>query len=70
MARINAKERDKKERRWRRVKKRKGIEAQRVKPPNPSREVDELIEDEEQNGRQERKKKQRVGLQPNYPGIL
>ena len=45
VARINAKERDKKERQGRRTKKRKGIEAS----PTPSRATDALIGDEEQN---------------------
>ena len=46
---INAKEREKKEREARRAKKRKGIEALRVKHPTPSRATDALIGDEEQN---------------------
>ena len=40
---INAKERDKKERKLRRGKNRKGIEALRVKHPTPSRATDALI---------------------------
>ena len=35
------------------MKKRKGIEAPRVKHPAPSRAIDALIGDEEQNGNQE-----------------
>ena len=46
-ARMNAKERDKKERKVRRVKIRKGIEAQRVKHPTPSRATDALTGEEE-----------------------
>ena len=42
-----------------RAKKRKGIEAQRVKPPNLFRAIDALIGDEEPNGKQEKKKKKK-----------
>ena len=38
----------------RRAKKRKGIEAQRVKPSTPFQETDGHIEDEEENGRQKK----------------
>ena len=62
LARINAKERE-----ARRAKKRKGIEAQRVKLPTPSREIDALIGDD---GQKERKKKQGAGPQSSYPGFL
>ena len=48
MARINAKKRDKKERKGRRIKIRKGIEAQRVKPPIPTRKNNAIMGDEEQ----------------------
>ena len=65
-ARINAKERDGEERKVRRVKKRKRIEAQRAKHPTPSRTIDALIGDEEQNGKQEKKKKG-ASSQPSYP---
>ena len=51
--RINAKEREKKERRGRRVKK-KGIKGQRTKPTTPTQDIDALIGDEEQNGKQKR----------------
>ena len=51
---INAKEREKKERQARRVKKRKEIEAQKMKPSFPSRVIDGLIGDEEQNGKQKK----------------
>ena len=51
-ARINTKEREKK----RRVKKRKEIEVQRVKPPTSSRAIKALIEDEEQNGKEKKEK--------------
>ena len=50
-ARINAKERKKKERQVRRANKRKKIETPKVKPPTPSRVTDALIGDEEQNGK-------------------
>ena len=46
----------------RRAKKRKGIEARRVKPPTPSRVSDALIGDEEQEGK--RKKKTEGVLNP------
>ena len=39
--------------------KRKGIETQRVKHPTPSRAIDALIGDEEQNGKIENKKKEK-----------
>ena len=39
-ARINTKEREKKERQVRRAKERKGIEAQRAKPSTPSQAID------------------------------
>ena len=68
-AHINAKERDKNERKVRRVKKRKWIEAQRVKHPTSSRATDALIGDEEQNGKQQKEKeKQGVGPQTSNPG--
>ena len=40
-----------------RAKRRKGNEAQRVKPPTPSQAIDAHIGDEEQNGKQKRNKK-------------
>ena len=40
-----------------RVKKRKGIKALRVKHPTPSREIDALIGEEEQNGKEKRTKR-------------
>ena len=52
--RVNAKEREKKERQVRRVKEKKGIEAQKVKPHTPTRAIDELIGDEEQNEKQKK----------------
>ena len=66
MARINTKEREKKERQVRREKKRKGIEAQTVKHSTPSRATYALIGDEEQNGKQ--KKETGSGPQPSYTG--
>ena len=64
-AHINGKERKEK-----RGKKRKGIEAQRVKHPTPPRATDALIGEEEQNGNQSRlkRKQQGAGPQLNYPG--
>ena len=60
----NAKERDKKERQVRRVKKKEGIEAQRVKHPTQARVTDALIEDEEQNEEQKRTKRKKQGTGP------
>ena len=48
---IKAKKRDTKERKLRRVTKRKGIEAQRVKPRVPTRAISALIGDEKQKRR-------------------
>ena len=53
-ARINVKER-----KVRRVKKRKGVEAQRVKPPTPPWAIDALAGDEEQKGKQKRTKRKK-----------
>ena len=50
-------------------KKRKGIEALRVKHPTPSQAIDAIIREEEQNGKQDNKKKQEAVPQPSYPGI-
>ena len=57
MARTNAKEEE--------LRKKEGIEIQRVKPPTPSLKIDALIGDEEQNRKQ---KKQGAGPHPSYPG--
>ena len=54
---VNAKERDKYERQGRRAKERKGIKAQRAKPPTLTRAIGALIEDENQNEKQKKKKK-------------
>ena len=55
----------------RRGKKRKEIEAQRVKHPTPSQANDVLTGDEEQKGKQKIKsKKQGVGPQPSYLGLF
>ena len=64
-ARINAKEKE-----TRRGKKRKGIEAHRVKLPTPSQATDALTGDEEQNGKQKRTKRKKLGVgpQPSSPG--
>ena len=65
LARTNAKKGQKKERTE--VKKR--IEAQRAKPRTSISEIDALIGDEEQNGKQKKEKeKQGAGPQPSYPG--
>ena len=45
------------------MKKRKGIEAQMVKPPTPSRAIDAII-DVEQNGKQKRTKRKKQGVGP------
>ena len=66
-ARINAIEREKKERNVRRVKKRKGIEAQRVKPPTPSQAIDALRGEEKQNGKQ--KKVKRIMRKKSVRGV-
>ena len=68
-AHINAKERDKKERKVRGAKKRKGIEAQRVKHPNPSRVTDAPIGDEKQNGNK-RTKRKRSGSPTQLPWTI
>ena len=45
----------------RRAKEKKGVEAQKVKPPTPILAIDALIGDEEQNeNRKKNKKKERV----------
>ena len=51
-AHINAKKREERQGR------RKGIEAQRAKPPTPSQAIDAHIGDEEHNGKQKKKQKQ------------
>ena len=57
---MNAKERDKKKRQVRREKKMKGIETQRENHSTPSRAIDALTGDEEQNGnRREQKERNR-----------
>ena len=56
LLRTSIKEREKKERRARRVKKEKEIEAQRVKPLNQTLAIDEFIGDEEQNEKQKKEK--------------
>ena len=61
---INIKEKEKKERQVRRVKKRKGIKVQRVKPPTQSQATQILIGNEEQNGKQENKKKEAGSRSP------
>ena len=47
---------------------RKGIEAQRAKPPTPTRAIDELIGDEEQNEKTRKRNKQHADPQPSYRG--
>ena len=48
----------------RRAKKRKGIEARKVKHPTPSRATDALIGYAEQNGKQKRTKRKKQGAGP------
>ena len=48
-----------KNRKVRRAKKRKGIEAQRAKPPTPSQATDTQIGNEEQNEKQKKNKKKK-----------
>ena len=63
-ARINAKERKAKK-----AKKRKGIEAERVKPLNRIQAIDALIEGEERNGKQKKAEKETGnGPHPSYSG--
>ena len=50
----DAKEREKNERKLRRARKRKGIDAQRVKHPTSSQASGVIIGDEEQNEKQKR----------------
>ena len=50
---------NKKERQVGRTKKKKGIKAQRAKPPTQTRAFDALIGDEEQNGKQKKEEKER-----------
>ena len=45
------------------VKKKKGIEAKRANHPTPSQATDALIGDEEQNGKQENKIKEKERIQ-------
>ena len=52
LARINTKER-----KVRRVKKNKEIQAERAKRPTPSRDTDALIGNEKQNGKRKRRKR-------------
>ena len=63
-ARINAKERQ-----LRRLKKQKGIEALRAKPPTPNQAINALIGDEEQNEKRKKKKKE-TGRGPRNPATL
>ena len=53
------------ERKVRRAKKRKGIDAQRVKHPASSQATDEPTGDEEQNGKQKRIQRKKQGAGPN-----
>ena len=62
--------RDKKEREGRRAKKKKGIKAQRVKPPTLTWGIDALIRDEKQNIKLKKKNKKGASPQPSYPGPL
>ena len=66
--RINAKERDKKDRQGRRTKKRKVLEAQRAKPQIPSWAIDAFIKEEEQN--RTGKKNKETGNGPHNPAKL
>ena len=62
LVRINAKERNEKERQGRRAKKKKGIGAQRVKHLTPTRAIDALIGEEKQ-----KKKNRDLAPQPSCP---
>ena len=54
----------------RRTKKKKGIEALMAKHTTPSRAIDAIIGEEEQNGKQKRAKRKKQGAvpQPSYAG--
>ena len=56
----------------RKFKKKKGIKAQRAKPPNPTGAIDALTGNEEQKKTEEKKTKKKkeinLGAQPSYPG--
>ena len=69
-ARTNAKEREKKEGKVRKVKKRKGIEAMRVKHPTPSQAIDALIGDGRKHNRNQKKEKERKRDQIPNPTTL
>ena len=49
------------------MKKRKGIEAQKVKPLNPTRAIGALIGEEEQNGKPKKERKERSKEQEPNP---
>ena len=69
--RVNAKERNKKERQRIRAKERKGIEAQGAKPPTPTRGIDAFTGGEEQNEKLKKKKKETGrGAQTQLPYTL
>ena len=59
-ARVNAEERDKRERKVRRRKKKKGIEAQRARSPTQTQAIDALKWDEEQNEKREERNREWV----------
>ena len=48
--------------------KKKWIKGPRTKPPTPTWGIDALPGEEEQNGKQEKKKKQEARPQTSYPG--
>ena len=55
----------------RRVDKKKGMKAQRVKPPTSCHTINALIGDEEQNGNQKKRRKRKKegeGSEPSYFG--
>ena len=70
--RINTKERNKKERKVRRVRGRKGIEAQMVRYSSSSRATDSFIGNEEEKTKKKtaKREKQGAGPQPSYSGLF
>ena len=68
--RINAKEKEKKEKQGKRAKKRKGTEAKRTKLLPPSRAIDALTGDDEQNRKPKKEKKERNGERAPNPATL
>ena len=58
-ARVNVKEREKNEKEGRRAKKKKGVKAQKVKPPALTRAIDALIGEELENENEKKEQRER-----------